>query len=501
MIHCDVLVLSPFRRPVFRTAISPMYPLEEPWDSPPLLIAGEIESAGFEVRYLPLQNIYTSFDEKEDVPQLKTILSQYKTRIVLFSSDHFIASRSTATLYGIRIVSTLIKEKDSLSYIGMTGRLATTVREKLFKLVKNLDFLVVGEAETVIGKVISKIMTGGLSDIIKHENVISKEQINSQELNKVISAKIEDLDKMALPAYHLIPPILTLFERIRKRPLINIPFSIRTSLGCKFKCKFCAGIPNWQDYRKKKNYRVAAEIDYLFKNLSGIARLAFFEDEIFTLDENHVRQVSELLIQRNIKLDGIYTHSSLLTSAVAELLLPMTNKVFMGLDNADDNILKKMGKAQSLDSVLNAVKIARDANLKVHLEWIIGTPDETIDSLITSLNAIFNLLITGTVDSINSYIFCPHPGTEYEKKQAYYQMKIRENFEFMQESGGFPASAHLHLTRNQIFSAYLMSQIVIAEAIQSRKHNGHSVEARRPNRLALHQIFKQISCRDVTHYD
>jgi len=470
-----------------------LYPVEEPWDSPPLLIAGSIEAAGFEVRFLPLQNIYSAFDEEQDIQELKKLICENKARMVIFASDYFIASRSTATLYGIRLVSRLMKEDENPPIIGITGRLATTTREKLFSFAEKVDFLVVGEAEVVIGEIVSGIFGEGLAVGGQHVNVITPEKVNSREIEP---ARIEDVNTLPLPAYHLLHPALHIFERTRKRPLINLPFSIRTSLGCKFQCKFCAGVPNWQNYRLKSSTRIAAEIDYLFSNLRGIARLSFLEDEIFTLNEVHVREVTTLLAERNIRLDGVYTHSSLITPKIAKLLAPVTDKVFFGLDNADDGILKKMGKGQTLDTVLDAVKIAHEAMLKVHLEWIIGTPDETVDSLITSLGAIFNLLITGTVHSINSYVFCPHPGTEYTENHKAYGFDIIENFEGIQESGGFPASKPLKLSRNQVFSGYLMSQLVIAEAMQARNMLGAATEVRPPNRSALHQLFEQISTVD-----
>jgi radical SAM superfamily enzyme YgiQ (UPF0313 family) len=249
----------------------------------------------------------------------------------------------------------------------------------------------------------------------------------------------------------------------------------------------------------KSGGRVATEIDALSNASDGLTRLSFLEDEIFTLDENHVRDVAKVLRERGLVLDGLYTHASLLTSSIADVLSQITNKVFLGLDNADDGILKMMGKGQNLDMVLNAVEVARQSSLKVHLEWIVGSPEETTSTLITSLGAIFNLIATGTVDSINTYVYCPHPGTEYVENSKAHGLQVLEGFEEMQESGGFPAYETLHLTRNQIFSAYLMSQVVIAEAQSARRAMGSIKQVRAPSKVALQALFDRISHEDRKH--
>lgn len=495
MTNFDGLIIAPFRRPTFRSAISSFYPIEEPWDSPPLLIAGAVEATGASVRYLPLQNIFLGFDEERDQQLLREILNAHSARLVIYASDNFIASRSTAALYGIRLISKLLKGELNAPIVGVVGRLATTAGESLFNLVPEVDFLVRGEAEIVIAKIAEEVLNNGLSALEGMEGVLTRPQI-SRGLKNIQVVKVKDLNSLPLPAYHLLEPAVNVLQSVRGRPLTKIPFSLRTSLGCKFQCKFCAGVPFWREYRMKSGDRVGSEIDALSNAIGDLARLSFLEDEIFTLNENHVRSVAEVLRQRNLVLDGLYTHSSLMTSSIARALSLITNKVFLGLDNADDEILRTMGKGQSLDMVLSAVEVARQSSLKVHLEWIIGSPKETVSTLITSLGAIFNLIASGAVDSINTYIYCPHPGTEYAENSKAYGIKILDNFEEIQESGGFPAYETPHLTRNQIFSAYLMSQIVIAEAKTARDVLGTIKQVRGPNKSALQSLFDRISSED-----
>ena len=427
---------------------------------------------------------------------LKKILEENRARVVLFASDHFIGSRSTAGLFGIRVVSDLLKRKKNAPIIGVCGRLATTAGAHLFDVVKGLDFIGIGEVDNIIVDVISDLLRNGLSSGHRYESILMRSSSGSAETSTVKAARVEDLDELPLPAFHLLQRAIETYERVLKGPSSVIPFSIRTSQGCCFQCKFCAGVPNWHKYRTKTATRVGKEIDHLFTSLGNLARLSFFEDEIFTLYESHVGAIAEVLSKRNICLDGVYTHASLLKAATAQQLTSMTERIYLGLDNPDDRILKRMGKGQRLDSVLDAVDVARTHQLKVHLEWIIGAPDETVDSVLRSLYAIFNLLTSGTVDSINTYIFCPHPGTEYAENHGAYGLSIVEDFECVQESGGFPASETQRLSRNQVFSAYLMSQIVILETTKAREQLGVSTEVSPPNYEALTELFRRMETLD-----
>lgn len=237
---------------------------------------------------------------------------------------------------------------------------------------------------------------------------------------------------------------------------------------------------------------MAAEIDGLVEATQGRAQFSFLEDEIFTRDLTHVEAISAVCVERGIRFDGVYTHSSLLTSEVAQPLARMTGRVFLGLDNPDDAILKEMRKGQRFDTVLTAIETARAAGLGTHLEWIIGSPSDTVDSLAASLNLITSLYSTGVVESINTYVYCPHPGTEYAERAETYGIRIIDGFEDMQESGGYPTYETKHLTQQQIFVAYLMSQLTIAEIARDRDRGIVQSAVGSSSRGELHRLFDKL---------
>lgn len=490
----DVLVITPFRRPTFRGAISSWYPGEEPWDSPAFSVAGELEAAGIEVGVLTLQTIFPAFNESADLQDLAALLKSTPAKVVLFVSDPLVASRSTATTYGMRVVSEVLHSLDREPLIGVCGRLATTTWRTLFERFSFIDFVVLGEAEAVIADIVSDVLTLENPGLSSHPNIMTRARLQRGP-GAVEYARIADPETCALPAYHLAQLSLEQHEA-RRPPSATVPFSLRTSYGCRFRCRFCAGVPHWQDYRRKSPARVDAELSALESRTGGRARLAFLEDEIFTIDSEHVRAISGVLTDHHVFLDGLYTHASVLTPTIAKDLRPITQKVFLGLDSAEDRVLRHMRKGQLLETVLDAVQTAAAAGLGVHLEWIIGSPAETTDSLATSLTAIFNLLHTGVVESINTYVYCPHPGTEYAEHADAYGIDVVEDLEYIQESGGYPAAEIPGLTRNQVFTAYLLSQLVIQETLAARTTGGPVADIAPGNHERLRRILEQVGSVD-----
>lgn len=486
----DVLVVAPFRRPTFRKAISADYPTEEPWDSAPLAVAGALVSAGLAVRYLALQNLLDGFDADADLARLVRLLESEPARIVLFASDGYVASRSTATLPGVRAVARALASRSGRPYVGMTGRLATTAQAQLFDLVDELDFLVVGEPELAVVDAARALLDNGLDAMAATSPAVLTRETATRAARP---GHVSSLDAPALPAFDLLARSLDEASSNRVHDLGPVPLSVRTSVGCQFRCRFCAGVPFWRQYRTKSAGRVAAELDALLGAVGDRARVAFLEDEVFTLDPGHVASVAHDLRSRSIVLDGVYTHSSMLTPEVAAELATVTRAVFLGFDAATDEAMRAMRKGQTIDTAFAAIDVARGAGLGVHLEWLLGSPEDDVDTVITALNTIYNLLMTGAVRTVNTYVYCPHPGTEYAESATAHAIAVVDGFDEMQESGGYPAADVAGLTRPQVFTAYLMSQIVIGEALRTRAAIGPARAVRGPNRAELRALFDRMA--------
>ncbi len=71
-------------------------------------------------------------------------------------------------------------------------------------------------------------------------------------------------------------------------------------------------------------------------------------------------------------------------------------------------------------------------------------------------------------------------------------MSTSECYEEIQESGGLPQYRHPNLTKNQVFTAYLMSQMIIAEVRLAQKQYGSNLPFSESITSRLKQILEEV---------
>jgi hypothetical protein len=108
----------------------------------------------------------------------------------------------------------------------------------------------------------------------------------------------------------------------------------------------------------------------------------------------------------------------------------------------------------------------------VHLELVVGAPGDTAATCAAMLWLARNAITSGLAADANTYVYCAHPGTDFAVNAARHGITVEDDLEWMQESGGFPASRTQALSRAQVFSVYLMSQVLISEAREQRRALG-----------------------------
>lgn len=488
MENIDVLIIQPFRKPKFREMIIRNYPYLEPFNTASLVVCSVLEQKGVSIKFLALSNIFYAYDPIKNEKELYNLLGKYSPKVIIFSSDYFIANRNTATLYSVKIVSSLYKRKNENIKIVLTGRNGVVLGKKLFEKLEDLDIVVKGECEEIIFDLINAILNEQKYDNIPHIIYRDEEQIIENEG----VGFVKDINSLPVPAYHLIKQNIEYMRQVTKLRLNSVGICIRTSYGCPFNCKFCAGTPNWSKYRTKSNDVLNKEINYLYETLGKSGRIVFIEDELFTYDLKHVENVCALFKEKNIKVYGLFGHTKFFNDYMAKLLKEITQFVFFGAENCCNQILDLINKGQTFEDILQATEIANKYGLNTHLEWIVGLPGENIETICKNLNMVYYLLITNKISEINTYIFCPHPGTEFARNPKKYGLKIIDDFDDILEEGGYPVHSTKDLSRNQIFIYYLLSQLMIKEAISTRDLTYKEYKPLDYNQSLLSELFKKV---------
>ena len=160
--------------------------------------------------------------------------------IMLNSPDIICFSVYTREMNIISELVNRIKRKKEKVIIILGGIHPTYFPVETIKYNKNFDYVVVGEGEEVLVKLISLIQVGALNEISELEGVFS--QSDSFNIKPYFINIINDLSTLPIPNRNLYSK--------------NESYSILTSRGCNHRCKFCMQpFEETVRYRKRSDFR------------------------------------------------------------------------------------------------------------------------------------------------------------------------------------------------------------------------------------------------------
>jgi anaerobic magnesium-protoporphyrin IX monomethyl ester cyclase len=158
----------------------------------------------------------------------------------------------------------------------------------------NIDYVVRGEGETPLLKLIQSLHSGRGA-----RSAISGLSFNGDGTRHIGSIHIED-DIDTIPARHLLPAEK---YRIGRKPYTFL----LTSRGCPFNCSFCGKPP--VPYRRRTLKSIEAEVDEIDR--MGIGAIDF-EDDMLNLDIAFFQRVLEIMKGRGVTLsamNGLYSQT------------------------------------------------------------------------------------------------------------------------------------------------------------------------------------------------
>ncbi|MBU7032141.1 MAG: cobalamin B12-binding domain-containing protein [Theionarchaea archaeon] len=254
-----------------------------------------------------------------------------------------------------------------------------------------VDFVVMHEGEYAFRQLIENDF-GNLNNI---GNIAFKEN-GSIHINQ--NYFIENLDDLPLPARDLFP--------MADYRALNDFTSVLTSRGCPFGCLFCVPCRMFgTSYRTRTVEDVIREIVHLMRayHFDKVG----FVDDIFTLDHMRVKQFCEALKEIGVR----WMCNSRVDTVDEELCGCMyeagCTTLFFGAESGNTRVLDTLKKRIQPHQIVDAVTWAKDAGIEVHLSFIIGTPGETRDMIMETLDFIDSL----DIDRLTISPLTPYPGT------------------------------------------------------------------------------------------
>jgi len=214
--------------------------------------------------------------------------------------------------------------------------------------------------------------------------------------------KEEELDSLPVPDFSLVhnwtPSHL---------------YSVSTSRGCPFACKFCSVIHIFgRQYRFKSTGSVLKELKHV-RSVSKGTR--FFVDDNFTANRKRTKELLRVMIAE--KLTSSWT-AQVRTDAAAdpELLRLLADAgcrtVYIGFESINPQTLEQYNKKQTVEDIVRSIRALRDHGIHIHGMFVIGADADTVDVIKRTVD----FAIHNGIDTVQLMVLTPLPGTPLFKE-------------------------------------------------------------------------------------
>ncbi|MHC4912729.1 MAG: radical SAM protein [Planctomycetota bacterium] len=364
-------------------------------------IAGELQKAGFEVEIYDAMSKFHSFDD-------------IREQIHRSAPDFVGATAITATVNDAIGVLKIAKEElpGVVTFLG--GVHPTFCYEQILGSNSEwVDYCVLGEGELTTPELLGAHRTGRDLSTVEGIAFAADGKVHQTQPR----ALIEDLDSLD-PAWHLV--------NWSDYPLYFIDDStvaiVSSSRGCTHSCAFCSQHKFWQgSYRQRDPHKFVQEIEHLAAAY-GI-NVFFIADEYPTKSRERWEEILDLLIEKKL---GVHI---LLETCVQDILRDRDILdryrhagilfIYVGVEATNDQKLKEFKKETGFEDSRQALKLIRDAGMIVESSLILGTPNETQQSVRETLA----LAREYNADFMHFLLLAPWPYADmYESLKPYIEV-------------------------------------------------------------------------------
>lgn len=311
---------------------------------------------------------------------------------------------TSSTVTSIEIAK-IVKNISNKIKVILGGIQATTLPQLLLEN-KEVDVCVIGEGEITTFELLQSFK-------FNEKNIHEIKGIAYKEEGKIIFTEsrdlIENLNTLPFPAYELLP--MKLYTLPASRRLTDYPVaSIITSRGCPYMCKFCSHNTVFKNKVRFRSPENVLEEMKLLREKFNVREFVFWDDSIL-LNKERAKKIFNMIKK---ELPDIYfTCSSRVDHIDEEIAKLMYNAgcrmILFGAESGSQKILDSIKKQTKLNQIIKAVEICKKNKIMSFCSFIIGTPEETKQTIEETRKFVLEL----DPDFAIFTIFTPLPGSYY----------------------------------------------------------------------------------------
>ena len=322
----------------------------------------------------------------------------------------------------------------------------------------SVDVGMIGEGEITVPELVQALHRG--SSLHKVDGLIFKE--NDEWVITDRRKDIMDLDTIAFPDYAGFD--YDKYLEMNGEVIGGVKYSQVAVIGgrsCKYNCTFCFH-PSGSKYRQRSLDNIFTEIDYLLANYN--VNYIALREELFASDEGRVLDFCERMKNYPIVWSIQLRVDSVTPRMVKALSESKCRYVFLGIESADNGILKSMRKHITIEQVEYALDLANSAGLDTRSTLILGDSVETKETAYRTFNW---WLEHKSVNSIDIGLIIAFPGSTIYKR-ARLNGRIPDPVQFLKD--GCPI---VNLSENMTDEEFdkLVADITARNQIHFNVHN------------------------------
>lgn len=197
---------------------------------------------------------------------------------------------------------------------------------------------------------------------------------------------VSDLDILPFPDYDGFEMYLLLRDDLLRYRVSFSDNGVPVAIGrsCPYGCTFCFN-SSGRKYRKRSFESIRRELDWILCNYPTVKLIQFFDD-LFSKDIEFLKKLTGYMKERNLRYQ-IFQRVDSVSREMLQLLKDSgCQYVFLGVESADDSILKSMRKKITVKQIEHAFNLGLEIGINVRGNIIFGDPEETPETIRNTLN-------------------------------------------------------------------------------------------------------------------